>query len=455
RHSSAGATTDQEVTDQADQLWEGIEVRGGEERTNYPLILSLDDLGEGFSLNVQAVAGIGAQRVCGYMQTALESLVHALEQTPQAPLNSLPILPADELEQLLVDFNDTSLDYPQQQTIHGLFEAQVERTPDAVAVVYGEQCLSYRQLNEQANRLAHVLRKQGVQPDSRVGICVERGAEMVVGLLAILKAGGGYVPLDPAYPAERIAYMLQDSAPAAVLVQTTTQGLLADVSVSVINLDLSDWQDESVQNPQVPGLTSAHLAYLIYTSGSTGLPKGVMIEHRNTVNFLTWAHKAFDAGTDNSALEKTLFSTSLNFDLAVYECFAPLTSGGSIEVVKNVLELQHGEHDIGLINTVPSALKALLDVDGLPTTVHTVNVAGEALKRSLVENLFEKTGVQRLCNLYGPSETTTYSSWVAMDRKDGFAPHIGKPVGNTQFYLLDEQRQPVPLGIAGEIYIGG
>uniref|UniRef100_UPI0005162E2A AMP-binding protein n=1 Tax=Pseudomonas syringae TaxID=317 RepID=UPI0005162E2A len=328
RHSSAGATTDQEVTDKADQRWEGIEVRGGEERTNYPLILSLDDLGEGFSLNIQAVAGIGAQRVCGYMQTALESLVHALEQTPQAPLNSLPILPADEREQLLVDFNHTSLDYPQQQTIHGLFEAQVERTPDAVAVVCGEQCLSYRQLNEQANRLAHALRKQGVQPDSRVGICVERSVEMVVGLLAILKAGGGYVPLDPAYPVERIAYMLQDSAPAAVLAQTVTQGLLSDVSVPVINLDLSDWQDESVQNPQVPGLTSAHLAYLIYTSGSTGLPKGVMIEHRNTVNFLTWAYKAFDAGTDNSALEKTLFSTSLNFDLAVYECFAPLTSGG-------------------------------------------------------------------------------------------------------------------------------
>ncbi|QNR42340.1 non-ribosomal peptide synthetase [Pseudomonas syringae] len=451
RHSSAEAATDQEVTDQTAQLWEGIEVRGGEERTNYPLILSLDDFGEGFSLNVQAVTGIGAQRVCGYMQTALESLVHALEQTPQTSLNSLPILPADEREQLLVQFNDTALDYPQQQTIHGLFEAQVERTPDDVAVVHGEQRLTYRELNEQANRLAHALRKQGVQPDSRVGICVERGVEMVIGLLAILKAGGGYVPLDPAYPVERIAYMLQDSAPAAVLAQTATQGLLADVSAPVINLDLNDWQDQSVQNPQVPGLTSAHLAYLIYTSGSTGLPKGVMIEHRNTVNFLSWAHTAFDG----SALEKTLFSTSLNFDLAVYECFAPLTSGGSIEVVKNVLELQHGEHDIGLINTVPSALKALLDVDGLPTSVHTVNVAGEALKRSLVESLFEKTGVQRLCNLYGPSETTTYSSWVAMDREDGFAAHIGKPVGNTQFYLLDEQQQPVPLGVAGEIYIGG
>ncbi|WP_247263195.1 MULTISPECIES: non-ribosomal peptide synthetase [Pseudomonas] len=446
RHSSAEA-----VTGEAVQLWEGIEVLGGEERTNYPLILSLDDLGEGFSLNVQALAGIGAQRVCGYMQTALEQLVQALERASTSALNSLSILPADEREQLLVGFNDTALDYPREQTIHGLFEAQVERTPDALAVVHGEQRLSYRELNEQANRLAHALRKQGVQPDSRVGICVGRGAEMVVGLLAILKAGGGYVPLDPAYPAERIAYMLQDSAPAAVLAQSATQALLAGVTVPVINLDQDTWQDESVQNPQVPGLTSAHLAYLIYTSGSTGLPKGVMIEHRNTVNFLTWAHAAFG----DEALNKTLFSTSLNFDLAVYECFAPLTSGGSIDVVKNVLELQHGEHDIGLINTVPSALKALLEVDGLPESVHTVNVAGEALKRSLVESLFEKTGVQRLCNLYGPSETTTYSSWVAMDREDGFAPHIGKPVGNTQFYLLDEQQQPVPLGVPGEIYIGG
>jgi hypothetical protein len=176
-----------------------------------------------------------------------------------------------------------------------------------------------------------------------------------------------------------------------------------------------------------------------------------MIEHRNTVNFLTWAHRSFDAQT----LSKTLFSTSLNFDLAVYECFAPLTSGGSIEVVTNVLELQQGQHDITLINTVPSALKALLESGGLGEGVDTVNVAGEALKRSLVEALFEQTQVKRLCNLYGPSETTTYSSWVSMAREDGFAAHIGKPVANTQFYLLDEHKQPVPLGVPGEIYIGG
>src|SRR5476651_356951 len=485
------------VSEQAVQAWHGIHALSGEERTNYPLTLNVDDLGDGFNLTALVASSIGAQRICGYMQAALASLVGGLEQNAEVPLGQLSVLPATEREQLLFGLNATALDYPQQQTIHGLFEEQVQRTPEAVAVVHGGKRLTYRELNEQANRLAHTLRKQGVQPDSRVGICVERGAEMIVGLLAILKAGGGDVPLDPAYPVERIAYMLQDSAPAAVLAQAATQNLLAGVSVPVINLDQDTWQDESVQNPEVPGLTSAHLAYLIYTSGSTGLPKGVMIEHRNTVNFLTWAHAAFEhaalqthyhavlpadtapvgAGLlaisseqavqdslasspasrllQGSALAKTLFSTSLNFDLAVYECFAPLTSGGSIDVVKNVLELQQGEHDIGLINTVPSALKALLEVDGLPESVHTVNVAGEALKRSLVESLFQKTGVQRLCNLYGPSETTTYSSWVAMDREDGFAPHIGKPVGNTQFYLLDEQQQPVPLGVPGEIYIGG
>ncbi len=385
------------------------------------------------------------------MQHTLESLVAVLEQQPELPLQQVSILPTSEREQLLVTFNATHADYPQQQTIHGLFEEQVQRTPDAVAVVRGEQRLSYRALNERANRLAHYLRKQGVEPDSRVAICVERGIDMVVGLLAILKAGGGYVPLDPAYPLDRIAYMLEDSAPAAVLAQDVTVGLLRDASMAVINLDSGLWQDESVSNPEISGLTSSHLAYVIYTSGSTGLPKGVMIEHRNTVNFLTWAHRSFDDVT----LSKTLFSTSLNFDLAVYECFAPLTSGGSIDVVTNVLELQQGEHDITLINTVPSALKALLESGGLGEGVDTVNVAGEALKRSLVEALFEQTQVKRLCNLYGPSETTTYSSWVSMAREDGFAAHIGKPVANTQFYLLDEHGQPVPLGVPGEIYIGG
>ncbi|MGR4976811.1 amino acid adenylation domain-containing protein, partial [Pseudomonas sp. LARHCG127] len=362
RHT--GATTAIELL----PAWNGIQVLSSEERTNYPLTLSVDDQGEAFSFTVMTPARIGAQRLCGYVRHTLENLVHMLEQQPDRPLQQLSILPASEREQLLVAFNATEANYPQQQTIHGLFEEQVQRTSEAVAVICGEQRLSYGDLNERANRLAHYLRKQGVQPDSRVAICVERGIDMVVGLLAILKAGGGYVPLDPAYPLDRIAYMLEDSVPAAVLAQTATLELLAAASMPVINLDSGLWQDESVLNPEIAALTSSHLAYVIYTSGSTGLPKGVMIEHRNTVNFLTWAHRSFDDAT----LSKTLFSTSLNFDLAVYECFAPLTSGGSINVVTNVLELQQGEHDITLINTVPSALKALLESGGLGEGVDTV-----------------------------------------------------------------------------------
>ena len=235
-------------------------------RTNYPLTLNVDDLGDGY--DITALAQVDAQRVCGYLQNALAGLVEALEQAPHQALNRLPILGAEERQKLLVAFNATEVAYNLDQTLHGLFEAQVERTPDAVAVKAGDQQLTYRALNERANRLAHHLRELGVQPDSRVGICVERGLDMVVGLFAILKAGGGYVPLDPAYPLERIAYMLQDSAPVVVLAQDATRQLLGDVPV--LDLDHVTWQQQSASNPQVPGLTARHQAYvcLLYTSPS-------------------------------------------------------------------------------------------------------------------------------------------------------------------------------------------
>ncbi|WP_247364753.1 amino acid adenylation domain-containing protein, partial [Ralstonia pseudosolanacearum] len=210
-------------------------------------------------------------------------------------------------------------------------------------------------------------------------------------------------------------------------------------------------QEEAEHDPQVTGLEPHHLAYVIYTSGSTGRPKGVVVEHRNTVNFLAWAARAFPP----ASLARTLFSTSLNFDLSVFECFAPLTTGGRIDIVVNVLALGDGTHDVRLINTVPSALSALLESSGLDPAVEVVNVAGEALKRELVERLFAQTQARRLYNLYGPSETTTYSSWVCMDRQTGFQAHIGRPIANTQIYVLDAYRQPVPLGVTGEIYIGG
>ena len=247
--------------------------------------------------------------------------------------------------------------------------------------------------------MAHYLIGLGVKPDDRVAICVERSLEMVVGLLAILKAGGAYVPLDPVYPTERLAYMLADSAPVAVLTTAAgarCPGRLSECRMPRIDLraDADRWRHYSADNPQgsTAGLSPHHLAYIIYTSGSTGAPKGVLIEHRHTVNFLSWARQSFAP----AALSKTLFSTSLNFDLAVYECFAPLTMGGRIEVVANALALRPARHDISLINTVPSALQALLEAQAIGEQVAVVNVAGEVLKRELVERLFAQTQVMEV-----------------------------------------------------------
>ncbi|WP_148049143.1 condensation domain-containing protein, partial [Pseudomonas sp. 7SR1] len=270
----------QTATSEAIAAWDGIQVLDGEERTNYPLTLSVDDLGEDFNLTVMAQAPIGAGRVCNYVQTVLENLVEALEQTPLAPLNGLRILPQAERRQLLETWNASPATYPHDALIHGQVEACAAARPDALAVRFEDRSLTYGELNARANQVAHHLLSLGIRPDDRVAICVERGLDMIVGLLGILKSGAGYVPLDPAYPAERLAFMLQDSTPVAVLTQAATRHCLADVTVPVIDLDRAEWPEASLGNPQVAGLDSSHLAYVIYTSGSTGLPKGVMVEHR-------------------------------------------------------------------------------------------------------------------------------------------------------------------------------
>ncbi len=388
------------------------------------------------------------ERYLGYLRMVLEAMVADEQQT----VDRLTLLPAAERTQVLESFNATALEYPTDACMHELFEAQVERTPNATAVMHAAGSLTYAELNARANRLAHHLREGGVGPDTRVAICMERTPEMVVGLLAVLKAGGAYVPLDPAYPADRIAYMLQDSAPRAVLTQPSLSSLFDGMDVPVLDLTAdAAWATRPETNVERSDLRADHLAYIIYTSGSTGMPKGVMLEHGNAVNFLAWAAANFDA----QALERTLFATSLNFDLHVFECFAPLTVGATLQLVKNALELPATEAGVSLVNTVPSAMKALVETDGVPATVRTVNLAGEPLKRVLVEQIFAKTGVERVCNLYGPSETTTYSTWVEMDRAGGFIPHIGRPVANTQVYILDAHGEPVPVGVTGELYIGG
>nr|WP_223194784.1 non-ribosomal peptide synthase/polyketide synthase [Pseudomonas sp. PSB18] len=440
----------------------GMRVLGGEERTNYPFNLSVDDLGEGFSLSLQIDPQVGAAPVLGWLSSALENLLDALERQPDTLACHLSVLPEAERNRLLQTFNATARERPAEDLLHRALEQQAERQPEAIAARFdaagGAAPLTYGQLNRQANRLAHLLLQTGVRPDSRVAICLERGPHLLVALLGILKAGAAYVPLDPAYPRERLAHMLDDSTPRALLTVAALQSNVA-VGGGCTLLCLDDPQTEArlaeqpADNPKPVqlGLGGHHLAYVIYTSGSTGTPKGVMIEHRNACNLLNWALHAFDA----ASLRDSLFATSINFDLAVFEYFVPLAAGATLHVATNALALLDRPVPVTLINSVPSALDALVGAQAIPTSTQVVNLAGEPLKQGLVEQIFANSAVQRLCNLYGPSETTTYSTWVSMDRDQGFVPGIGRPLDNTRVYLLDAHRQLVPLGVSGEIYIGG
>jgi amino acid adenylation domain-containing protein len=423
----------------------------------FDLTLALQEAGERIVGGVEYATSLFEQgtveRYLGYLRTLLQGMV----ADPEQVVDRLAMLGEEERAQVLYEWNETGSEYAREVCIQGLFEEQVERRPEAIAVEFEEARLSYGELNRRANRLAHYLRGLGVKPDVRVAMCVERGLEMMVGLLAVLKAGGAYVPLDPRYPEERLHFMLTDSAPAVLLTQGHLERLFVEVKGALPVIDLGSeagqWTDESERNPEgaVVGLTSRHLAYVIYTSGSTGTPKGVAIEHRSAVNFIQWAQRAFSG----DSLEHTLFSTSLNFDLAVYESLVPMSAGCTVRIVSSVLELAQTRLDVTLINTVPSAMKSLLEMDGVPPTVRTVNLAGEPLKRALVEHIFARTEVSEVCNLYGPTESTTYSTWVCMGRGDGFAAHIGRPIANTRVYILDAHLEPVAVGVAGELYIGG
>ncbi|MCP1462694.1 non-ribosomal peptide synthetase [Pseudomonas sp. S3E17] len=452
RHRGA-ATRSQD----AQHAWEGMQTLVNDGRTNYPLTLNVDDLGDGY--DVTALAHVDAQRICGYMQVALAGLVEALEQAPHQALHRLPILGAEERQKLLVEFNATEVNYPLDQTLHGLFEAQVMRTPDAVAVKAHEQQLTYRQLNERANRLAHHLREWGVQPESRVGICLERGLDMLIGLFAILKAGGGYVPLDPAYPLERIAYMLDDSAPVVVLAQRATRGVLGEVPV--IDLDQPTWQHQSASNPEVPGLTARNQAYVIYTSGSTGQPKGVINEHAGVVNRLLWMQDAYGLKAHDAVLQKTPFS----FDVSVWEFFWPLFTGARLVMARpgghkdpaylcDVIEAEQ----ITTLHFVPSMLDVFLahgDV-GQAAGLQRVICSGEALPGSLVRRFKQQLPGIGLYNLYGPTEAAVdVTAWNCARPDAADNTPIGKPIANTRLYVLDGQLQPVPLGVVGELFIGG
>ncbi|WP_146742924.1 non-ribosomal peptide synthetase, partial [Lonsdalea populi] len=390
-------------------------------------------------------------RLAGYLKNVLTAMAADVTQ----PLAALPMLPDAERRQLLVDFNATAADFPQQTLIHQLFETQVERTPDAVAVLFEESSLTYDALNRRANQLAHHLIALGVRPDDRVALCAERGLEMIVALLGILKAGAAYVPLDPAYPSERLAYMLDDAQPVALLTQSGQTAVHSD-AVPVVLLDTGEFDADRDSNPdpQALGLNAQHLAYVIYTSGSTGQPKGVMIEHRSLCNL---AHAQIDAFriTANS---RVLQFASFSFDACISEVTTALCQGACLvlasreallpgDALLNTLQAQAITHV-----TLPPVAAGALDPDTALPDLQTLVLAGEACPPTLVSRW---AAGRRMINAYGPTEGTVCATLCVCDAQDERIPPIGRPLANTRIYILDAQGQPVPLGVAGEIHIGG
>jgi amino acid adenylation domain-containing protein/non-ribosomal peptide synthase protein (TIGR01720 family) len=398
------------------------------------------------------------QRMAAHLQTLLSSIV----VNPQQRLSELPLLTETEKHQLLEEWNNTEVEYPRQQCIHQLFEAQVERTPDAVAVVFESEQLTYRELNQQANQLAHYLEQLGVKSEVLVGICVERSLNMVIGLLAILKAGGAYVPLDPSYPQERLAYMLEDSRPGVLITQQHLVENLPTAQAQVICID-SDWQliaDENTENPGC-NITVDNLAYVIYTSGSTGKPKGAMNTHQGICNRLVWMQDAYQLTAADSVLQKTPFS----FDVSVWEFFWTLMTGARLVVTQPEGHKDPGylvnlilQQQITTLHFVPSMLQVFLEAAGLEKCQSLVRViaSGEALPVQLQQRFFHRLDAQ-LHNLYGPTEAAVdVTFWQCQDNLTNQATvPIGRPIANIQIYLLDKYLNPVPVGVAGELHIGG
>ena len=422
----------------------------------FDLFLELDDRRDGFAAWLEYNSDIFEEETAWQIIRHWQMLLQSIVADPSQSIADLPILTAEEQQQLLVEWNQTAQDYPLEVCLQQLFEAQVERSPNAVAALYGQQQLTYQKLNTKADQLARYLQRQGVGPESLVGISIERSLDMLVAVLGVLKAGGAYVPLDPAYPRERLAYMLQNSQAVLLLTQQAFVEQLPDERPPILCLD-SDWSTIVQEGAQELGreVTASNLAYVIYTSGSTGHPKGVQITHRAVVNVML----AMQQSLTVTRKDTFLGITTLSFDIAVAEIFLPLISGAHlvIESRETVLDgtLLLKEVKVvrpTILQATPATWRMLLDA-GLTTLQNTRIIStGEALDQELRDELLAcKPSV--FWNLYGPTETTI---WATADKITAAAPlSIGRPIANTQAYILDEFRHLVPRGVAGELYIGG
>jgi amino acid adenylation domain-containing protein len=386
------------------------------------------------------------------MQAHWLTLLSAIVSDPDRRISELPLLSEAERHRLLVEWNSTEMDISLDIPLHKLIEEQVERSPDATALIHGYQRLTYRELNSRANQVAVRLRRLGVGPEVLVGVCMERGQRMLIALLSILKAGGAYVPLDPTYPKNRLANILEDAQARVLITQGTLSELLPSHSASLLDID-AEWSailNEPDQNLDTP-VKADNLAYVLFTSGSTGRSKGVALQHRSAAVFVQWANSVFTP----EELAGTLFATSISFDLSVFEMFVPLSIGGAVIIAQNALSLPDipAANEVRLINTVPSAIAELIRMRAVPDSVLVINLAGEALAESLARDIYDNTKVRKLYNLYGPTEDTTYSTYTLVPR-DGRVT-IGRPIANTRTYILDSHRHPVPPRVAGELYLAG
>ncbi len=390
--------------------------------SKFDLSFMLNETSTGIQGAVEYNTDLYKEGTIGGMIGHYMNLLEAIMAAPEAPIGRLNMLGAPEEEQLLREFNDTALAYPKDKSVAELFEEQVAKTPDAIAVIFEDGELTYRELNERSNQLAHYLQKQGVKAETYVPICLERSLEMIIGILGILKAGGAYVPIDPEYPQDRINYMLEDTGAELIISSKASGGKLNGATAAqVIMLD-EDWQQierEKKNNPQIV-IHPEQLAYVIYTSGSTGRPKGVMIENRSANAFIAWCQTEFA----HNQFDIVYATTSICFDLSVYELFYPLSIGKQIRILENGLAIsKYLAKDANiLINTVPSVVDSLINEKADLSHVSVINMAGEPIPQRILEAL--DTSHTSVRNLYGPTEDTTYSTICRLEN--------GKPINDRQ-----------------------
>jgi amino acid adenylation domain-containing protein len=426
-------------------------------RSMFDLTLFMWESADGLALRLQYNTDLFDSSTISRIIERLEVLLEGILSDPGRPISELPLLTKTERKQLLEEWNDTGSEYSRNESIHHLIESQAQHTPDSVAIEFVNQMLSYAQLNSRANQLAHYLQKCGVSVESRVGLYLERSPEMLVAILGVLKAGAAYVPLDPAYPKDRIAFIVEDSQLQLLLTQQRLVEQLPAHSAPVVRLD-ADWLSIASEGAANPGIkiTPRNLAYVLYTSGSTGKPKGVQIEHGNVVNFLCSMQR--EPGL--SGEDVLLAVTTLSFDIAGLELFLPLTVGARIVLATREQAIDGAqllglleESGVTVLQATPATWRLLLESGWTGKPDLKVLCGGEALPRELAEQLLPRCA--ELWNMYGPTETTIWSSVFRVEDTNWTMAPIGRPIANTQMYVLDKQRRPLPIGVAGELYIGG